>query len=188
MAINLIMIGGQVLIISVGGAAFKITQLDGKEWGLSIGLGAISLPWGALIRKFPDTWAAALVPHIPLPNVWPFNRKKKKAAVDPENGKSSASGKMGAIVDGAAAAAAPGKKTGRPSEENSNDSFVAPPLRMLTSIRGNRANTHIRRGFREYMHNQKVWVKGMGRRMGVGSNLDVAAPGVGGKLPETSGP
>jgi len=38
------MIGGQILIIFVGGEAFKITPLNGKEWGLSIGLGAISLP------------------------------------------------------------------------------------------------------------------------------------------------
>ncbi|KAK7738324.1 plasma membrane calcium [Cytospora paraplurivora] len=60
--IFLIMIGGQVLIIFVGGAAFDIVRLDGKEWGLSIGLGAISIPWGALIRKFPDRWIAAVLP------------------------------------------------------------------------------------------------------------------------------
>jgi P-type Ca2+ transporter type 2C len=56
------MIGGQVLIIFVGGAAFRITPLDGREWGLSIGLGAISLPWGAAIRKYPDAWVAASLP------------------------------------------------------------------------------------------------------------------------------
>ncbi|CAG1959687.1 unnamed protein product [Fusarium graminearum] len=52
--INAIMIGGQVLIIFVGGQAFKIVPLNGKEWGLSIGLGVISIPWGTVIRKFPD--------------------------------------------------------------------------------------------------------------------------------------
>jgi P-type Ca2+ transporter type 2C len=56
------MVGGQVLIIFVGGEAFKIVRLDGKEWGLSIGLGAISLPWGAAIRLFPDAWVAAILP------------------------------------------------------------------------------------------------------------------------------
>lgn len=56
------MIGGQVLIIFVGKEAFKITPLDGKEWGISIGLGAISLPWGAAIRMFPDEWVGALLP------------------------------------------------------------------------------------------------------------------------------
>jgi Ca2+-transporting ATPase len=56
------MIGGQVLIIFVGGEAFKIVRLDGKEWGLSIGLGALSLPVGALIRLTPDSWIASCLP------------------------------------------------------------------------------------------------------------------------------
>src|SRR3569833_1294256 len=60
--INIIMIGGQVLIIFVGGESFMIVRLDGMEWGLSIGLGALSLPWGALIRLFPDHWLAAMLP------------------------------------------------------------------------------------------------------------------------------
>ncbi|KAF5982581.1 Ca2+-transporting ATPase [Fusarium coicis] len=60
--INLIMIGGQVLIIFVGSDAFEIVRLNGKEWGLSIGLGAISVPWGALIRLCPDEWIAACLP------------------------------------------------------------------------------------------------------------------------------
>ncbi|KAK7430778.1 plasma membrane calcium [Neonectria magnoliae] len=60
--INIIMIGGQVLIIFVGGEAFKITHLTGKEWALSIGLGAISIPWGAFIRYIPDEWAEKCVP------------------------------------------------------------------------------------------------------------------------------
>ena len=62
MVINLIMIGGQVLIIFIGGQAFKIVRLDAKEWGLSIGLGAISIPWGALIRKIPDRWVGGMLP------------------------------------------------------------------------------------------------------------------------------
>ncbi|KAF7547256.1 hypothetical protein G7046_g9059 [Stylonectria norvegica] len=60
--INAIMIGGQVLIIFVGGQAFDIVPLNGKEWGLSIGLGAISIPWGALIRLTPDAWVAKCLP------------------------------------------------------------------------------------------------------------------------------
>ncbi|GKT41889.1 calcium-transporting ATPase PAT1 [Colletotrichum spaethianum] len=60
--INLIMVGGQVLIIFVGGAAFQIRPLNGKEWGLSVGLGAISLPFGVFIRLIPDTWIAACLP------------------------------------------------------------------------------------------------------------------------------
>jgi Ca2+-transporting ATPase len=59
---NCIMVGGQILIIFKGGQAFKITALNGKEWGMSIGLGAISVPWGACIRLFPDEWVAAMLP------------------------------------------------------------------------------------------------------------------------------
>ncbi|KAK3503343.1 putative calcium p-type ATPase NCA-3 [Neurospora crassa] len=77
-AINAIMIGGQVLIIFVGGEAFKITRLNGKEWGMSIGLGAISIPWGALIRKFPDRWAEAMMPHVHIPIPKILKRKKKE--------------------------------------------------------------------------------------------------------------
>ncbi len=64
MVINLIMVGGQVLIIFVGGEAFKVVPLNGKEWGLSVGLGAISLPWGAAIRMFPDMWICRHVPAV----------------------------------------------------------------------------------------------------------------------------
>lgn len=56
------MVGGQILIIFVGGQAFKITRLNGKEWGISVGLGAISLPWGAVIRLIPDRWIGACMP------------------------------------------------------------------------------------------------------------------------------
>ncbi|KAH6997652.1 hypothetical protein BKA56DRAFT_469368 [Ilyonectria sp. MPI-CAGE-AT-0026] len=67
--INIIMVGGQVLIIFVGGEAFKITRLTGKEWGLSIGLGAISIPWGACIRCVPDEWVAACLPGF-IHRIW----------------------------------------------------------------------------------------------------------------------
>ncbi|KAL1845170.1 hypothetical protein VTK73DRAFT_995 [Phialemonium thermophilum] len=62
LVINLLMIGGQVLIIFFGGEAFKVTRLDGREWTLSAGLGALSLPWGALIRLVPDVWIGACLP------------------------------------------------------------------------------------------------------------------------------
>jgi Ca2+-transporting ATPase len=173
--INLIMVGGQVLIIFVGGEAFRIHPLNGKEWGMSIGLGAISLPWGALIRKFPDEWAEAMVPHvrIPLPNVWPF--KKRKAAAKTEGGDD---------IEKAPSSVSDEKQKGVAGGESSDSDFdPSPPLRTLTSIRGKRASMHIRRGFREYMHDQKVKVKVKAKEMG-GSKTDVSAPGVGGKAPE----
>ncbi|KAH6844563.1 hypothetical protein B0I37DRAFT_310916 [Chaetomium sp. MPI-CAGE-AT-0009] len=168
--INLIMVGGQVLIIFVGGEAFKITPLNGKEWGLSIGLGAISIPWGAVIRTFPDDWAAAMVPHftIPLPNIWPFKgivKKRRSAAagdVDAEKG--------------------PLSEEDRRKDASDSDFEPEAPLRTLTSIRGRRATSNIRRGFREYMHDQKTKVKGKAKGLG-GSKTDVSS---GGKLPDAA--
>lgn len=152
--INLIMIGGQVLIIFVGGAAFGIRPLTGKEWGMSIGLGAISVPWGILIRKFPDAWAAALTPHIKFPKLRLRKSKKKddleKTSEDAEAQKS------------------------KDLATDSESERFGPPLRTLTSIRGKRASTHIRRGFREYMHDKKTQVKD---KVAGGSTTNVAPEG-----------
>ncbi|KAH6649299.1 hypothetical protein F5144DRAFT_2594 [Chaetomium tenue] len=177
--INLIMVGGQVLIIFVGGEAFKITPLDGKEWGLSIGLGAISLPWGAVIRTFPDAWAEAMVPHfqIPLPNIWPFKgivKKRRAAAVGGDAEKPPLSE----------------EERRKLAESSDSDASFEPPLRALTSIRGRRATQNTRRSLREYMHDQKIKVKDKAKVIS-GSKTDVSsqaqshsqAPGLGGKLP-----
>ncbi|KAL2161063.1 hypothetical protein VTH06DRAFT_8776 [Thermothelomyces fergusii] len=150
--INLVMIGGQALIINFGGEAFKITRLNGKEWGMSIGFGAISLPWGALIRLFPDRWAEALVPRIPTPNIWPFNRAstaKKAALADAEK-----------RAEGATSSASSSGQTTTTTTQTTTttptDAAAAfgPPLRALSGLRGKRALTHISRsrtGFREYV-------------------------------------
>jgi hypothetical protein len=44
----------QVLICFVGGMAFQVTRMGGKEWAISLALGFISLPLGALIRCIPN--------------------------------------------------------------------------------------------------------------------------------------
>lgn len=63
--IQIIIIGGQVLIIFVGGAAFSVKRLDqGSQWAVSLVLGAISLPIAVIIRLIPDEFAARLVPHF----------------------------------------------------------------------------------------------------------------------------
>ncbi|ODO10159.1 calcium-translocating P-type ATPase, PMCA-type [Cryptococcus amylolentus CBS 6273] len=48
-----IMVGGQILIIEVGGAAFQVTRLGGRDWGISLVIGAISLPIGVICRLMP---------------------------------------------------------------------------------------------------------------------------------------
>lgn len=44
----------QVLIVFVGGAAFSVTRIGGAEWGISLALGLVSIPLGALIRCVPN--------------------------------------------------------------------------------------------------------------------------------------
>lgn len=72
------MVGGQILIIFKGGEAFKVAPLTGKEWGLSIGLGAISIPWGALIRKMPDSWLSGVLPWI-MARIWAKKAVEEKS-------------------------------------------------------------------------------------------------------------
>ncbi len=132
--INIIMIGGQVLIIFVGGQAFKIVPLNGKEWGLSIGLGAISIPWGAVIRKFPDS----LAQRIGVTAAWPFAKaisflpsfKKEKNKKTNEKTMDQAKGDIEELEE-----------------------FRPPPLRTITSLRGPRVREHI--GLRGRIHNAK---------------------------------
>lgn len=60
--INCIMIGGQIMIVFVGGAAFSVKPLNGAQWGYSIVLGFLSIPVGVIIRCIPDELIVALIP------------------------------------------------------------------------------------------------------------------------------
>lgn len=64
-----IMIGGQTLIIFVGGVAFKVVRLNGPQWGYSIVLGFLSLPVGMIVRLIPDELIRKCIPD------W-FKRKR----------------------------------------------------------------------------------------------------------------
>ncbi|KAF9876049.1 calcium-translocating P-type ATPase [Colletotrichum karsti] len=64
-AISTIMIGGQVLIVFFGGAAFQIAD-EGQsaiQWAMAVILGAISIPFGVVIRLIPDSFVEGLVPE-----------------------------------------------------------------------------------------------------------------------------
>ena len=65
LAIQVIIVGGQLLIIFVGGAAFSINHLNGAQWAYSIILGALSIPVSVIIRLVPDEVFAKFVPSIP---------------------------------------------------------------------------------------------------------------------------
>lgn len=68
-AILAIMIGCQVMIMYVGGRAFSIQRIDGRDWGISIVLGGLSLPWAVLVRLFPDNWFTAIAKFCGWPVV-----------------------------------------------------------------------------------------------------------------------
>lgn len=38
----------------IGGAAFQVTHIGGLEWAVSLALGLVSIPLGALIRLLPN--------------------------------------------------------------------------------------------------------------------------------------
>lgn len=57
-----VMMGGQVLIIFVGGEALSTVRLNGAQWAYSIVLGFISIPIGWTIRLIPDEFIRILIP------------------------------------------------------------------------------------------------------------------------------
>jgi Ca2+-transporting ATPase len=61
MVINALMVGGQVLIIFVGGAAFGVTRLDGSQWAICIGCAAFCIPWAAVLKLIPDRHVGRLM-------------------------------------------------------------------------------------------------------------------------------
>ena len=43
----------QVLVAFYGGGVFQVTRIHGREWGISVGLGLVSIPLGFLTRCVP---------------------------------------------------------------------------------------------------------------------------------------
>ncbi|RHZ44952.1 putative P-type calcium ATPase [Aspergillus thermomutatus] len=62
--IQFIIVGGQILIVFVGGQAFSVKPLLGYQWGVSLVLGVISLPIAVIIRLIPDEFISRLVPRF----------------------------------------------------------------------------------------------------------------------------
>lgn len=58
--INCIMVGGQIMIIFVGGKAFQIRRIDGPQWAICILCALPCLLWAIVLRTIPDKYAAAL--------------------------------------------------------------------------------------------------------------------------------
>lgn len=67
----------QILIVFVGGAAFQVTRIGGREWGIGLALGVVSIPLGALIRCIPNAPIERFLMKIrvlPNPDVLPTTR------------------------------------------------------------------------------------------------------------------
>ncbi|KAI8178051.1 Calcium-transporting ATPase 2 [Colletotrichum sp. SAR 10_75] len=56
--INLLMVGLQVGIVFVGGRVFEIKEggLNGSQWAICLVVAFMSMPWGVVVRIFPDIW------------------------------------------------------------------------------------------------------------------------------------
>jgi Ca2+-transporting ATPase len=61
--IMIVMVGCQTLIIFFGGGAFSVTPLDGQQWLVSVGLGFLSMPAGAIIRLIPNDFIKLFIPN-----------------------------------------------------------------------------------------------------------------------------
>lgn len=73
-AILAIMIGGQTMIVFVGGAAFSVTRINSAQWAYSIVLGALSLVVGVIVRLIPDELVRRCIPAF-------FKRKRTPEVV-----------------------------------------------------------------------------------------------------------
>ncbi|KAL1405555.1 plasma membrane calcium [Vanrija albida] len=80
MSILAIMIGGQILIMFVGGAAFQVTRITPAHWGISIISGFMSIPIGAIVRILPTRPFEKLLIAMKV-----YPDPSKIALIDPED-------------------------------------------------------------------------------------------------------
>ncbi|KAA1476221.1 calcium-translocating P-type ATPase [Dentipellis sp. KUC8613] len=86
MTITFIEVAVQIMIVFVGGSAFQVTRIGGREWGISLALGFVSIPLGALIRVIPNPPCERffkLVRLIPKPVILPTVRPDARADAAP---------------------------------------------------------------------------------------------------------
>ena len=63
--IQFIIVGGQFLIMFVGGQAFSVHRITAAQWGISLVLGVLSIPVAVIIRLIPDELFARFIPRWP---------------------------------------------------------------------------------------------------------------------------
>ncbi|KAI8932108.1 hypothetical protein NX059_010993 [Plenodomus lindquistii] len=57
-ALNVVMVGAQIVIVFYGSTAFSIVRINGNQWAISVIIAILCLPWGCCVRLFPDSWFA----------------------------------------------------------------------------------------------------------------------------------
>ena len=62
--INAVMIGGQIMIVFVGGKAFQVTRIDGAQWAICILCALPCLLWAVILRCVPDRYAATVFSFV----------------------------------------------------------------------------------------------------------------------------
>ena len=77
-AIQFIIVGGQIMIVFIGGRAFSTHRLNGAQWGYSMVLGWLSIPVAVIIRMIPDDIIRKLIPS------WFIRKAKPKLLVSDE--------------------------------------------------------------------------------------------------------
>lgn len=70
-----LMVGLQVAIVFVGSRAFGIAPggIDADQWAISVVVAVMCLPWGVLVRLFPDAWFGAIASVVGKPVVVVYN-------------------------------------------------------------------------------------------------------------------
>lgn len=65
------MVGLQVAIVFIGSKVFEIKAggLNGTQWAISIVVSLFCLPWGVVVRIFPDEWFAVAANFVGYPFV-----------------------------------------------------------------------------------------------------------------------
>jgi Ca2+-transporting ATPase len=65
-AVQVIVILGQIILVNYGGTAFSTVPLNAAEWVISIVIGALSLPVGFILRLLPDFGDDSAQIHKPV--------------------------------------------------------------------------------------------------------------------------
>ncbi|KGO72374.1 ATPase, P-type, K/Mg/Cd/Cu/Zn/Na/Ca/Na/H-transporter [Penicillium expansum] len=75
LGINTIIIGGQIMIVYIGGQAFRVTRLSGVLWAVCLICALGCIPWSMILRMIPDHNFAfvfnAIVSGLSVV-LWPF--------------------------------------------------------------------------------------------------------------------